>query len=104
MFMHRNTKYYIRRTHGETYKTYREEHHKQRHRDEDIAHLRGQVVTAAQQYGVDHVVDWTTLRLTRPGAMPVQLLDPFTTESVEVDALLAEIRAAGTTVDPPLPA
>lgn len=68
------------------------------------AHLRGQVVTAAQQYGVDHVVDWTTLRLTRPGAMPVQLLDPFTTESVEVDALLAEIRAAGTTVDPPLPA
>src|SRR5699024_7806907 len=29
------------------------------------AHLRGQVVTAAQEHGVDHVVDWTTLRLTR---------------------------------------
>ncbi|MCT1775385.1 Pup--protein ligase [Brachybacterium sp. p3-SID957] len=68
------------------------------------AHLRGQVVTAAQDNGVDHVVDWTTLRLTRPGAMPVQLLDPFTTESAEVEALLAEIRAAGGTTEPPLPA
>ena len=68
------------------------------------AHLRGQVVTAAQDNGVDHVVDWTTLRLTRPGAMPVQLLDPFTTESVEVEALLAEIRAAGAATEPPLPA
>src|SRR5690606_22500918 len=43
------------------------------------AHLRGQVVTAAQEHGVDHVVDWTTFRLTRPGAMPVQVLDPFAT-------------------------
>ena len=68
------------------------------------AHLRGQVVTAAQDNGVDHVVDWTTLRLTRPGAMPVQLLDPFTTESAEVEALLAEIRAAGAATEPPLPA
>lgn len=68
------------------------------------AHLRGQVVTAAQDNGVDHVVDWTTLRLTRPGAMPVQLLDPFTTESAEVEALLAEIRAAGGATEPPLPA
>lgn len=59
------------------------------------AHLRGQVVTAAQEHGVDHVVDWTTVRLTRQGAMPVQVLDPFQTESAAVDALLAEIRAAG---------
>src|SRR5699024_6187897 len=57
------------------------------------AHLRGQVVTAAQEHGVDHVVDWTTLRLTRPGAMPVQVLDPFATSLPEVDCLLAEIRA-----------
>src|SRR5699024_5378577 len=57
------------------------------------AHLRGQVVTAAQEHGVDHVVDWTTLRLTRPGAMPVQVLDPFATSLPEVDSLLAEIRA-----------
>ncbi len=56
------------------------------------AHLRGQVVAAAQELGVDHVVDWTTFRLTRPGAMPVQVLDPFATESDEVEALLAEIR------------
>ena len=60
------------------------------------AHLRGQVVTAAQEHGVDHVVDWTTLRLTRPGAMPVQVMDPFTTADEKVDALLEEIRAAGT--------
>ncbi|WP_394216347.1 Pup--protein ligase [Brachybacterium vulturis] len=60
------------------------------------AHLRGQVVTAAQEHGVDHVVDWTTLRLTRPGAMPIQVLDPFTTALPAVDALLAEIRAQGT--------
>ncbi|MGY5764567.1 Pup--protein ligase [Brachybacterium sp. DNPG3] len=60
------------------------------------AHLRGQVVTLAQELGVDHVVDWTTLRLTRPGAMPVQVLDPFATSAPEVDALLEEIRAAGT--------
>lgn len=56
------------------------------------AHLRGQVVTAALEEGVDHVVDWTTMRLTRSGSMPVQVLDPFTTESPEVDALLARIR------------
>jgi len=59
------------------------------------AHLRGQVVTAAQEHGVDHVVDWTTLRLTRPGAMPVQVLDPFATELPAVDALLEEIRSSG---------
>ena len=59
------------------------------------AHLRGQVVTAAQEHGVDHVVDWTTLRLTRPGATPVQVMDPFATELPAVDALLAEIRGAG---------
>ena len=56
------------------------------------AQLRGQVVTAAGEGGVDHVVDWTTMRLTRSGSMPVQVLDPFTTESPEVDALLARIR------------
>lgn len=60
------------------------------------AHLRGQVVALAQELGVDHVVDWTTLRMTRPGAMPVQVLDPFATSAPEVDALLAEIREAGT--------
>lgn len=56
------------------------------------AHLRGQVVTAAQERGVDHVVDWTTLRLARQGAMPVRIMDPFETASQAVDALLAEIR------------
>jgi proteasome accessory factor A len=65
------------------------------------AHLRGQVVTAAQEQGVDHVVDWTTLRLTRPGAMPVQVLDPFATSLPEVDALLEEIRALGATAPAP---
>jgi len=67
------------------------------------AHLRGQVVTAAQEHGVDDVVDWTTLRLTRPGAMPVQVLDPFATELPAVDALLEEIRAsaAGAPESPP---
>ena len=67
------------------------------------AHLRGQVVTAAQEHGVDHVVDWTTLRLTRRGAMPVQVMDPFATELPAVDALLAEIREQGTpAAEPPL--
>ncbi|PMC75331.1 Pup--protein ligase [Brachybacterium sp. UMB0905] len=65
------------------------------------AHLRGQVVTAAQEHDVDHAVDWTTMRLTRPGAMPVQILDPFTTTSADVEALIAEIRAQGATADPP---
>ena len=65
------------------------------------AHLRGQVVTTAQEHGVDHAVDWTTMRLTRPGAMPVQILDPFTTTSADVEALIAEIRAQGATADPP---
>lgn len=64
------------------------------------AHLRGQVVAAAQELGVDHVVDWTTFRLTRPGAMPVQVLDPFATESDEVEALLAEIRGTDGAPDP----
>lgn len=58
------------------------------------AHLRGQVITAAQEAGVDHVADWTTMRLTRPGAMPVQVLDPFQTSSPDVDSLLAEIRSS----------
>ncbi|MEO2096709.1 MAG: proteasome accessory factor PafA2 family protein, partial [Brachybacterium sp.] len=66
------------------------------------AHLRGQVVTAAQEHGVDHVVDWTTLRLTRRGAMPVQVLDPFATELPAVDALLAEIREQDAPAEPPL--
>lgn len=65
------------------------------------AHLRGAVVTAAQEHGVDHVVDWTTMRLGRPGAMPVQVMDPFATESAEVDALLAQIREAGEPAAPP---
>lgn len=60
------------------------------------AHLRGQVVTTAQEHGVDHVVDWTTLRLTRPGSRPVQVLDPFATELPEVEELLSQIRAQGT--------
>ena len=68
------------------------------------AHLRGQVVTAAQEHGVDHVVDWTTLRLTRQGAMPVQVLDPFATEHPAVDALLEEIRAQGGSAAVPPPA
>lgn len=59
------------------------------------AHLRGQVVTTATQHGVDHVVDWTTMRLTRPGSMPVQVLDPFATELPAVDELLAQIRELG---------
>lgn len=59
------------------------------------AHLRGRVVTEALAHGVDHVVDWTTLRLVRPGAMPVSVMDPFATESEEVEQLLAQIRAAG---------
>ena len=59
------------------------------------AHLRGQVVAAAQENGVDHVVDWTTMRLTRPGARPVQVLDPFATELPAVEELLEEIRAQG---------
>ncbi|MGP5413193.1 Pup--protein ligase [Brachybacterium paraconglomeratum] len=67
------------------------------------AHLRGQVVTAAQEHGVDHVVDWTTLRLTRRGAMPVQVMDPFATELPAVDALLAEIREqSAPAAEPPL--
>ena len=59
------------------------------------AHLRGQVVTAAQAHRVDHVADWTTMRLTRSGTLPVQILDPFQTESAEVDRLLAQIRELG---------
>ncbi|MFC0674281.1 Pup--protein ligase [Brachybacterium hainanense] len=65
------------------------------------AHLRGQVVSAAIAHGVDHVVDWTTMRLVRQGAMPVTVLDPFATESSEVDALLAEIRSRATSAPPP---
>ena len=59
------------------------------------AHLRGQVVAAAQAHRVDHVADWTTMRLTRSGTLPVQILDPFQTESAEVDRLLAQIRELG---------
>lgn len=67
------------------------------------AHLRGQVVAAAQEHGVDHVVDWTSFRLTRPGAMPVQVLDPFATSMPEVDALLEEIRSRGEDATPAPP-
>jgi proteasome accessory factor A len=59
------------------------------------AHLRGQVVTAAQAHRVDHVADWTTMRLTRSGTLPVQILDPFQTESAEIDRLLSQIRELG---------
>ncbi|MCS6710677.1 Pup--protein ligase [Brachybacterium sp. EF45031] len=59
------------------------------------AHLRGQVVTAARAGGVDVAVDWTTMRLGRPGELPVTLMDPFTTQSDEVDALLQRIEQVG---------
>ena len=69
------------------------------------AHLRGRFITAAMEHGVDHVVDWTTLRLNRPGAMPVQLMDPLANSSEKVDALiesLVETPAALLPIDPPI--
>jgi proteasome accessory factor A len=59
------------------------------------AHLRGRFVTEAQRSGVDHVADWTTLRLVRQGALPVTIMDPFVTESAEVDALIDQVHALG---------
>jgi proteasome accessory factor A len=59
------------------------------------AHLRGRFVTAAEEAHVDHVADWTTMRLVRQGAMPVSVMDPFQTESDQVDALITQIRALG---------
>ncbi|UQN30746.1 Pup--protein ligase [Brachybacterium kimchii] len=61
------------------------------------AHLRGRFVTASEEAHVDHVADWTTMRLVRQGAMPVSVMDPFQTESEQVDALIAQIRAHGST-------
>ncbi|WP_058234041.1 Pup--protein ligase [Devriesea agamarum] len=58
------------------------------------AHLRGRFVTEALARGVDHVADWTTLRLNHPGARPVTLLDPFQTESKDVDRLVDEIHSS----------
>lgn len=55
------------------------------------AHLRGRFVTAAIENGADHVVDWTSMRLNRPGALPVQLMDPLQTQSDQVDGLIAQI-------------
>lgn len=65
------------------------------------AHLRGQVVRTAQEHRVDHVVDWTTMRLTRSGSTSVQILDPFCTQSDQVDALLDQIRSHTQDVTPP---
>ncbi|MCL6424107.1 Pup--protein ligase [Brachybacterium sp. JHP9] len=59
------------------------------------AHLRGRFITAAEEAGVDHVADWTTMRLVRQGAMPVSVMDPFQTESEQVDALIAEMGEMG---------
>jgi proteasome accessory factor A len=59
------------------------------------AHLRGRFVTAAQDAGVDHVADWTTMRLVRQGSMPVSVMDPFATESEQVDALIDQVRSLG---------
>ena len=57
------------------------------------AHLRSQVLTAARAAGVDVSVDWTTVRLNRPGSKPITLLDPFETENSEVSALLDSLNA-----------
>jgi proteasome accessory factor A len=59
------------------------------------AHLRGRFVTAAQEAGVDHVADWTTLRIIQQGSLPVTLMDPFATESAEVDSLIGRLRPTG---------
>jgi proteasome accessory factor A len=59
------------------------------------AHLRGRFVTEAVRAGVDHVADWTTLRLVRQGALPVAIMDPFVTESAEVDALIDQVHRLG---------
>lgn len=57
------------------------------------AHLRSQVLRAAQEAGRDVTADWTTLRLNEQGARPITLLDPFATENSEVSALLATLNA-----------
>ncbi|PWH05676.1 Pup--protein ligase [Brachybacterium endophyticum] len=59
------------------------------------AHLRGRFIAAAEDAGVDHVADWTTMRLVRQGAMPVSVMDPFATTSSQVDALIERVRAEG---------
>ena len=38
-------------------------------------------------------MDWTTVRLNRPGSKPITLLDPFETENSEVSALLDSLNA-----------
>ena len=67
------------------------------------AHLRGRVLHAARDAGTDVAVDWTSVRLNAPGQRPIAMLDPFQTESAEIDALIDDIRGRSDAADPASP-
>ncbi|MCG7427344.1 Pup--protein ligase [Helcobacillus sp. ACRRO] len=67
------------------------------------AHLRGRVLHAARDAGTDVAVDWTSVRLNAPGQRPISMLDPFQTESAEIDALIDDIRSRSEAADPASP-
>ncbi len=58
------------------------------------AHLRGQVVAAAEAAGRRLGVDWVNLRVEGMGT-EVNLQDPFATEDPRIDALLETLRRQG---------
>ncbi|WP_448850746.1 Pup--protein ligase [Corynebacterium sp. 335C] len=59
------------------------------------AHLRGRFLAAAREAGVEHVVDWTHMKVAGEKPRMVVVNDPFATESAELDALLDAIAGGG---------
>ena len=54
--------------------------------------LRGRFLAAAREAGVEHVVDWTHMKVAGERPRMVVVNDPFATESEELDALIASLR------------
>lgn len=55
------------------------------------AHLRGQVVEAAERYHRDVSVDWLHVRLNEAGATGITLSDPFANADERIDNLLEQM-------------
>ena len=56
------------------------------------AHLRGEFLAAARAAGIDISVDWMRLKVLRPEPHLVELKDPFTNSSEEVDTLICRMK------------
>lgn len=55
------------------------------------AKLRGELMAEADKHDLDVFVDWVNLKVHWIGVRPIEIQDPFQTESAEVDAMIEAV-------------